>query len=490
MESTNPQPVTGGIAQAARWTGVSKALGQLATFGTTLVVARWILREDFGLFALALAYVALIDIVVDLGFVAALIQRPKISQDELSSCFWLLCGTSAVLFVIGEVAAPVALAAAFSDDRLVLVIRTVSIAFLVVPVTVLCSGLLARNLRLETLAKIEIASALSRCTVTLALAYRGYGVMSLVIGFLADRILLSGMAFAVTGWRPSLVWRRNQIREIVAFGAQVFLSRILWYFYSKLDTLIIGRLLGLEVLGLYSMAGQIAGAFFQFVSSAYYRLAYPVFAQLQGSPELGRQVLKFSNYLAIVALPVFLGISATAHDIVGALLDQRWAGVAVPLQVLAAVGVVQTLSGLLPQATNAMGKPGLNTMVNLVSVPVFAAGFYLGALYFGMKGVLVAWVILVPLRFALIILLSCPLLQIPVAQYVRASAGPVISALVMVVVVYGLGLAMHGWAQLPRLGILVVVGAAIYVVASLFLYRDAFVALVRMMLPKAPQVAR
>jgi PST family polysaccharide transporter len=490
MNSGNQQPASVGIARSVRWTGVSKAVGQLATAATTLIIARWILREDFGLFALAIAYVSFVDIFIDLGFVAALIQRQNIDQNQLSSCFWLLCGTSATLFLVGETLAPALISGIFSDARLTLVIQIVSIAFLVVPTTVVCSGLLSRQLRFESLAKAEIASGLFRCLVTLGLAYRGFGVMSLVFGFLADRLLLSGLLFLVTGWRPSLVWRGDTIREIAAFGSQVLASRLLWYMYSKLDTLIIGRLLGLEVLGLYSMAAQLASAFYQFVSSAYYRIAFPVLSQLQFSPSLGTQFLKFSRYLTIVALPVFVGIAATSHDIVAVLLDPRWISIVTPLQVLAVVAAVQTMSGLLGQATNAVGKPRLSTMINLVSVPLFASGFYLGALMWGMNGVLGAWLVLMPIRFLVIAALTCRIVQVPLKEYVAANSGPFVAVMVMSGFVTATAMLLSDWSPLLRLLALVMVGSASYVGMSLLLYRESLLALLAMLRPQFMQAAR
>lgn len=490
MQPVSHQSQKEGMVRAVRWTGLSKAISQLATFATTLIITRWILREDFGLFALALTYVALIDVVVDLGFVAAVIQRPNITQSELSSCFWILCATSAILFAVSELVAPIAMANIFSDDRLIVLIRIVSLAFLVVPVTVLSTGLLARHLRLDLLAKIEAGSALSRCLVTLVLAYNGYGVMSLVIGFLIDRLLRGTITFIAAGWRPSLTWKGEGAREITTFGTQVFLGNILWYLYTRLDTLIIGKLLGMDMLGVYSLAKQIAGAFFQFIYSVFYRIAYPVLAQLQNSMEFSGQLLRFSRYLALVALPVFMGITATSPDLVKSLLDPRWADVAFPLQILAATAAAQTLSGLLPQATSAIGRPDLNVLINLVSVPVFAVGFYLGALRFGLEGVLVVGLVLTLLRFMFIIFLSCPLLRVTPAQYMRTNMGPITSAMIMVSVVVGMSIILRGWGAIPRLTVLIAVGVTTYISISFVFNREALLSLMGLLMPRNQKLVR
>jgi O-antigen/teichoic acid export membrane protein len=350
--------------------------------------------------------------------------------------------------------------------------------------------LLSRQLKLDTLAKAELASGLCRCVVTLGLAYLGFGVMSFVIAFLAERVLLGGLLLLVTRWQPSLVWRADGIRDISAFGFQVFAANLLWYMYSKLDTLIIGRLLGLEILGLYSMAVQISGAFQRFISSVYYRMSFPVLAQLQFSPELGTQFLKLTRYLTIVALPVFVGMAAAGHDIVAVLLDERWMGMVLSLQVLSIVAAVQTLSGLLAQAVSAVGKPKVNTMVNLVSVPLFGVSLYLGAAEWGINGVLGAWLVLMPIRYLVMIVLGCRLVQVPQKTYVLANSGPVVAVLVMSGCVVATGMSLGHWDSLPRLLVMVLVGAASYTGMSLVLYRETFLALLGMLRPQAVQVAR
>jgi len=143
------------IMRSARWTTFSKAAGQLLTFATTLVLVRFLQKEDFGLFAMALFYIWIIDNVTDFGFLSAIIQCKDINPCKVSSCFWLIAVSCLLIILISQVAAPVA-AWLFSEARIGPIVRVLSFAFLLFPFTVVCTGLLSRQLRLDVVATSEL----------------------------------------------------------------------------------------------------------------------------------------------------------------------------------------------------------------------------------------------------------------------------------------------------------------------------------------------
>lgn len=477
------------VARAAQWTGLSKAISQATTFFTTIFLARILAQEDIGLFALALVCIGFIDIVADPGISSAIIQGKSASQDELSSCFWLLVMGSIAVYVGSLLAAPVALHLFFPDERLVPIVTTMAITFLLVPATAICTGTLSRELRLAAVAKIELVAALIRCGTALALAWSGLGVMSLVYGFLCERVVASILLVWAANWRPTWVMSPRLAQPLLTFGANLTAARLLWFVYSRIDIVIVGRVLGVEILGLYTLAAQIAGAFFQFISSAYYRIAFPLIARLQGSEKLGPVLLKASTYLAIVSLPVFLGISATANDIVVLFLGERWIAAVLPLQVLALVGAMQTLSGLLPQGTNAIGRPELGTYVNLFSVPVFGAAFYVGSAWYGLEGILLAWLVIFPIRYAIIVIAACRIFHLRLGEYIQSVFRPAMAAILMAVIVALCTNYMESWDSIARLAGSVLVGVFVYATMSILLYRESFIGLIRQAIPTSEKRA-
>ena len=446
-------------------------------------MARLLEREDFGIFALALLYIAFIDVFVDLGLVSAIIQRKEVSQRQLSSCFWLLSLVSIALLGASQLLAPAIGRFFFDEERVVPLIRALSVTFLVLPVTIICTAMLSRKFRLDSIAKLELGSALLRCMTVVGLGLAGVGVMSLVYGFMLERLLLATSLAYVARWRPMAVLRVDEIRPLVSFGANITAGRLLWLAYTRLDTLIIGRLLGAEVLGLYTIAAQISNAFLQFISTAYYRIAFPLFSQVQDSAKLVAVFLKMSLLLAIATLPVFLGMSVVAVDLVAVVLGPRWLDAVPALQVLAIVAAMQAVSGLLPQVSNAAGYPGLATRMNFATVIAFGAGFYAGAKIAGLSGVLVAWSVLFPIRYLVMAAVTGRLINMSLRSYASNHLPPLIAALAMATGVAIFGVLVSEWHPALRLIASVGLGACIFVGLSLVLYRESVAVIVRLALP-------
>ncbi len=449
------------IVRSASWTGISKVVTQLATFTTTLILAHLLSKEDFGLYAMAFIYISLLENVIDLGFLSAIIQRKKISQNELSSCFFILMLSALFLFVISQFTAPI-IALWFSEEKLIPMIGVLSLVFFAMPFSIICNGVLSRKFRIDITSRAELACGLLRCCIAIVLSATGHGVNSLIYAFIAERLLLAALLTYSSKWWPNCTFDLKSLKPLLIFGSNITASRLLWFVYSKLDTFIIGRILGAEILGVYTIATQMAMAIFQLMSSAYYRLTFPILAKLQDSPRFQEVLLSSSVYLSIASLPLFLGLSVTAGDIVDIFLGAKWSDVILPLQVLSILAAMQTLSGLLPQALNAVGRADVGVWVNLASVALFGGGFYVAASLHGLNGVLLVWMTFFPLRFIAIILASCSILKFQFKKYITRHIGPFISALVMALTVLSIKNLLISWETIPRLIVCIIAGGVVY----------------------------
>ena len=460
------------LVRAVGWTSLSKIIGQVATFATTLFLVRLLDKDDFGLFAMAVLYTWVIDNITDFGFQSAIVQRKDLDEDSLSSCFWLLSGVALAIVVLIQFIAPW-IAGIFSEERLVNIVRQISWIFLIIPLTVVSSGVLSRRLRLDVIAKVELGASLLRCATSVTLALAGMGVLSLVYGYLVERFLLGLALTYAARWklRPRFVYQ--SVKPLLSFGLKIMAGRLLWLAYNKMDTFIVGRFLGAETLGVYSVASQIAMAFSEFISAAYYRVIFPLLSRSQDSIRFNEILSTSSVYLSILALPVMVGIAAVAPDIVLVFLGEKWQEAIPILQVLSIVAAILTLSGLLPQAMNAIGRADISIWINLVSLIVFGIGFYIGVRWQGLNGVLITWLILVPLRYVANVWSTCLLLRLSVIDFLRAHLGSFIATLMMLFLVMILAGAISHWPPAPRLFLSMAIGALAYTALSFLVMRQS-----------------
>lgn len=470
----------GQLVRAIGWTSLSKIIGQIASFSTTLFLVRLLDKDDFGLFAMAVLYTWVIDNITDVGFQSAIIQRKDIDEDSLSSCFWLLSGMSLTIVVLNQLIAPW-IAGIFSEERLTSIVRQISWIFLIIPLAVVSSGVLSRRLRLDVIAKVELGAGLLRCAASVALALAGMGVLSLVYGYLAERFLLGLVLTYAARWKPRPRFVYQSIKPLILFGLNITAGRLLWLAYNKMDTFIIGRLLGAETLGIYSVASQIAMAFSELVSAAYYRVIFPLLSKSQDSTHLNEILFTSSVYLSIAVLPVMLGMAVVAPDIVLVFLGEKWHDAIPILQVLSIVAAILTLSGLLPQAMNAVGRADISIWINLISLIVFGIGFYIGARWQGLSGVLIVWLILAPLRYVANVFSTCLLLRLSVADFLRAHVGSFVATLIMLSLVMVVAESVSDWPAASRLFLCVTIGASVYTALSFLFMRQSCMELFAML---------
>jgi len=206
------------------------------------------------------------------------------------------------------------------------------------------------------------------------LALDGRGVWALVSGslFMAVVRVLMLQGFARVWYRPR--FGIAGVGAAARFGGFITVDRLLTYIYSQGDALIIGKLLGDAILGFYSVGMHLASLPMQKLAALLNEIGFSAFSRLQSEPEeLPRQFLKAVRVLALLAFPVFFGISSVAPEIVEIFLGDKWAGAVLPIQVLSLVVPVRFLNLVLPSSLYGIGRAGVsaaNSAVACVIMPV------------------------------------------------------------------------------------------------------------------------
>jgi teichuronic acid exporter len=471
LSMRNSETTRGKILKSAVWTTGARLVGQGVTLITTLVLARLLVKEDFGLMAMTLTYSGFVDNFIDLGFLSAIIQAKEIKQKQLNACFWVLTA-GAILVCSVSLAGSSLISRAFAEARVKSLIETLALSLLLIPIQIVCKGILSRELRIDTIAKVELVAGLVRAVSSVMLAFVGFGVWSLISGYMIEKVLLAVCYPVAARWYPRLSYDNDGIKQLFGFGANVTLGAVLWYIFNQADYLIIGRLLGAATLGIYSMANQIASGVYQFLAMTWNRVVYPVFSRYQKSDQLGAIFEKTSAFFALVTWPICIGLAATAPDIVRVLLGAKWEPAVAPLRMLAVVTGIRTVSGLVPTLLNSVGHPEENVKVNFFSCIVFSAAFYGAAKWMGLQGVLLAWIILYPIRYFVLLGIVFRYVRVPAMRYAKAHVGTMVSVVLMFFAVVFMTRITTTWNSPLRLTASILLGATIYFGLQVFLSRN------------------
>jgi O-antigen/teichoic acid export membrane protein len=459
------------VMSGLRWTVGAKFLGQMITWGITLVIIRLLTPADYGLLALASVFVAFLVMLNELGLGAAVVHRRGLGRDTLRTMFGLVLLISVIFYLVLAVTAPF-IARFYHEPRLIPLVRVMALQFLLMGFTVLPQSLLLREMKFRKIAIVDLLSALIGSITTLALALTGFGVWALVWGTLMIRVVsMVGLNLAQPFLCPPS-FKMKGMWVLISYSGYVTLSRILWYFYTKADILIIGKILGKEILGFYAVGLYIASLPMEKVSGIINQVAFPAFSSLQSDPGLaGQHFLKAVRVMSFFAFPVLWGISCIAPEFVAIFLGTKWSDAALPLQIISLVIPLRMVSNMMNPAALGAGRSDISFYNSLVAFIFMPMAFLIGT-FWGVLGVSLAWLIVFPVVFCLNLSRVLNILNISFINVLRAMKIPFLLGCIMYFSVNLIRLKLLiDINNVIKLLILVVSGILIYLIMTLFFNR-------------------
>lgn len=443
------------------WSGASQIVRRGANLGVTIVLARLLSPDTVGLVALATLFVGVANVVTDLGFSFALVQRKELEDEHLAAGFWVSLALSTVLAASLALSAPL-LAAAYAEPRVVPVLRMLVLAMPIGALGQISSVLLQRRLDFQRVASIDFAGTVVSGLTGIAMAWLGAGVWALVGQALALAIAtLLGRQIAAP-YRPRNGFSISRARELSAFGLTVVVGSLVNFAAANVDNAIVGGALGTATLGSYALAYNLVVLPGATVGGLVSGVMFPALSQVQDDlPRFRRGYLRMLRVLSLCTIPSILGMWATAPELIGVIYGSKWGESAPILRGLLVVGLLHgvNVSG---NVFYAMGKPGIILRWAIVSVGIMTIGLLIGVRY-GVLGLTLAYSLVSPIVLLVPHLLANRLLSLPIREWLRAVAPSLLGGAAMLAVVVTLARA-HTLPSLPplRLTVLVIVGALSY----------------------------
>jgi O-antigen/teichoic acid export membrane protein len=453
------QRILGGIA----WKVASQVFGQLARIAVVVILARLLTPAEYGLAAMVLVFSALVLIFADLALGAALVQRRELSEADKSTVFWTSVAMGGV-FMLGGIALSWPLAAFYGEPQVQPLFAALSISFLITALGTTQSALLNREMRFRSLELRMMAGTLIGGTVGIVVAAAGGGAWAIIVQQIAIASASSVLLWLLSPWRPTFTYSRAAFRSLAGFSANVFGTRVLFYANRNLDNLLIGRFLGAASLGAYAVAYNVMLLPLARIAQPIVEVLFPAMSRIQDNrPRIARLWLRANRMIGAITIPAMVGLMIVAPEFVGTLFGDRWESATPVIQILAWVGLLQSLqrlnSSVLLAADRTSTLLRYSVVVLVASVIAFAVG-----LHWGIVGVAAGYAISSTIVEPYYTWITVRVLDLRLADFLRSLAGVAQATLGMALAV----LTAKHWLvseTLPvpvRLLILVAIGAATY----------------------------
>ena len=379
-------------ARGAAWTLSAQWGLQLVKMSSIVVLARLLTPDDYGLLAMVWPITGFVATVGTLGLSAAVVQRGKLTHEQLSNLFWLNLAVGALLTAAVAAGAPL-LARFYGRDELVGITMAIAPTLFLMSLTVQHQALLLRQLKFRGVAIRLFVAGVVEVALSVGAAVAGAGYWALVVGQIGGAVVSLVIVWTAVKWRPGRPFRATGTRELVSFGGGVSTFEILNYCSKNLDNVLIGKFLGGEQLGLYSRGYGLLMLPLQQVHSPLASVVRPTLAGLWPEPDRYRRYyLAALSGLCFVVAPVVVVLAVLADEVVTVLLGTRWLESAEVFRWLAVAGLLQTVGYTNGWLYLTSGRAWALARWALISRPIIMISFVIG-LPWGITGVAMSYAI-------------------------------------------------------------------------------------------------
>ncbi|WP_441000658.1 MOP flippase family protein [Fodinibius sp. SL11] len=366
-----------------KWTTVDKVGKAVFQLLQVAILTRFLPKEAFGLVAMAVVVIGFTNIFVDMGLTSAILHKQDATVNEYSSIYWLNIFISVGLYIFLLIATPF-VSDFYSEKELLTIVPILGTNILLIALGRQHRTIMQKEFRFKPIALVELSAYFVGVVVAVLFAYRGAGVYSLVYSTLTASAI-TNILFLGINIRLNPIKLHFHYKDTIPFlrvGGYQMGSKILDFASKEVDIFIVGKMLGAEALGLYSLSKQIVLKLFSLINPIVVNVLSPLLSSIQKESEkLKRTFLRVVKYLAYINFPLYFLILINSREILHIVYGSEYEEGFVVLSLLAIYYCIISLSNPVGSLQIATGRTDIGflwTILRVILTPVF---IFIGSLY-------------------------------------------------------------------------------------------------------------
>jgi len=463
--------------KALQWTTVSTIGRAIIQIGLLSVSAHYLSAVELGVFALVQLCLGFCQMYMDMGVSQAIIHQQSIQPRHYSELFVvnLLIASlmSAVLYLLSPI-----LAWLFDAPTMGPLLELISISFVLSAFGRVQIAFMQKELLFPILAKIELFSVFCGLVVATVMLTSGSGIKALVWGYLFNMLIQTLLAWICSTIKIRPCWPRSwsELSKYIVYGAYQTADSTVNYINSNIDILLVGKLLGADVLGGYSLVRQFCFRPAMIINQTFTRVAFPMMAKLQESSVLPNVYCKLVSALAMLNFPLYIAFFVLAEPIILLFFGPNWMHLSVIFRLMALWCIVRSAMNPVGALLLAIGQVRLALKWNSLLLLILPISIYVGV-GFGIEGVgfalLLLQLILLPGHWFFLLKGT---IRISFRTFVSSFTVPLCISIIVGSLVTVLLIFLTSYSNLLQLGFSLLVGGVLYILLSMkfsILFRDA-----------------
>lgn len=380
------------------WTFGQQFGQQLINFAVSVVLARLLLPEEFGLIGMISVFVGVGNALLNAGLTNSLIRSKELDQGDYSTVFFFNLFASIIIYLIIYFSAPL-IADFYDQPILISIVRLYCISFIIAAFMAVQKARMTKKMDFKTQTIISLPSLIIGGGVGIAMAFMGYGVWSLVWNQLVAQSIRSIQFWLYSGWKPSRIFDISKFKEHFDFGYKITLSNLISKIFDNSYLIIIGRFFAASQVGFYTRAETMKNLPVQNISLALNRVTYPLFASIQeDNLRLKNVYKKLMKMVVFVVAPVMIFSAVLAEPVFRFLLTEKWLPAVPYFQILCAAGILYPVHMYNLNVLTVKGRSDILLRLTIIKNILLTIAIIIGV-QFGIFGLLYAQVLLSVISF-------------------------------------------------------------------------------------------
>ncbi|MDY0385790.1 MAG: lipopolysaccharide biosynthesis protein [Methanolobus sp.] len=384
----------------------------------TLLLARFLAPDDYGLVAMMAVFLAIADSIMDLGFNQALIRKKDATDSDFSTAFYTNLALGGLSYLLLFMSAPF-IAMFYEEPRLITLVRVVGVVILINSFQIVQSTILSRNLNFKAQLKVAVPATIISGLFAVIIAYSGFGVWALIAQMIISSLVSTFLLWSMDIWRPTFVFNKESLVEMFGFGSKLFLSGILNTFFKNIYVIVIAKIFTATIAGHYFFASKVRDLILNQLVNSIQTVTYPALATLQEDDiRLKAGYRKIIQVTTFGLFPVMAIIAALAESFFTVFLNEQWLPAVPYLQLMCISAVMQPLHTINLNILKVKGRSDLFLYLEIIKKLILMA-ILLVSIQFGVIGILIGQIISSVLSYLPNSYYSGQLINYPAREQIR-----------------------------------------------------------------------
>lgn len=466
------------FAKGTLWKILERFTARGISLVISVVLARLLTPDDYGLIALTTVFTNLSEILIDAGFSTALIRKDKVDEGDYACVFAISAGISVILYVILFFAAPY-VSVYYNKPELTGILRVMSLVLFIQAFASTRNAFVNRNMQFKLLMKCNTAAAITSGIVGIVLAYLGFGVWALVAQRLLQQLIITALLFIRVKWRPRIRFNREKFGELFGFSAGVIGASMVNYVENCVNSLVIGKHYSVADLGYMDKANILPEQISLNSFGAMTNVLLPTVSSYQNDIERLRGVIrKVVRYTCYVMFPVMLGLLAVSREAVTVLFSEKWLPSVPMMQAICVYYIATPLMLIDVQVFFGLGKSQIRLKTEILRMVFILIGVFCCCFVFNLeiRFLSMANAMAACLGTVVTHLEVGKLIGYSIIDRIKDNWKSFVASIVMCAAVILTGKSLNGVSMpvIVRLVAEVLVGSIVYLIMSLLLRIDVF----------------